>query len=103
VCPTGAIPHLSLEEKRGTVIGIAKIAQDRCIPWADLRVCTVCYDTCPLLEKAIVMEKTKDVDELGQPLIIARPRVLEERCIGCGVCEYNCPAEGPAAIQVYAV
>lgn len=102
VCPTGAIPRLTLEEKRRAVMGIVRIDRDRCIPWAHLRVCTVCYDTCPLPEKAIELEKTEAVDELGQKLIIRRPHVLEELCIGCGVCEYNCPVAGEAAIRVYA-
>jgi ferredoxin len=102
VCPSGAIPRLTLEEKREAVMGVARIDREACIPWVDLRVCTVCYDTCPLLEKAIVLEKMEAVDELGQPLTIQRPQVLEERCIGCGVCEYNCPVAGPAAIRVYA-
>jgi ferredoxin len=42
------------------------------------------------------------VDELGQRLMIRRPRVVKELCIGCGVCEYNCPVDGQAAIRVYA-
>ena len=28
------------------------------------------------------------------------PRVHESRCIGCGICQYNCPVQGPAAIVV---
>jgi MauM/NapG family ferredoxin protein len=101
VCPTGAIPPLTLEEKRQVVMGLARIDKDRCIPWSQLRVCSVCYDTCPLLQKAIVLEEGEAVDELGQPLAIERPRVLEERCIGCGICEYNCPVAGEGAIRVY--
>jgi ferredoxin len=30
-----------------------------------------------------------------------RPRVVRERCIGCGICEYKCPVNGEAAIRVY--
>jgi polyferredoxin len=102
VCPTGAIPRLTLEEKRRMAMGIARIDRDRCIPWAHLRVCTVCHDTCPLPHGAVELEKMETVDELGQRLTIRRPRVVEERCIGCGVCEYNCPVAGQAAIRVYA-
>ena len=28
-------------------------------------------------------------------------RVLRERCIGCGICEYKCPVNGEAAIRVF--
>ncbi len=28
------------------------------------------------------------------------PRVHASRCIGCGICQYNCPVQGPAAIVV---
>ena len=33
--------------------------------------------------------------------LLERPRVDHARCIGCGVCEYQCPVSGPAAIRVY--
>jgi translation initiation factor RLI1 len=26
---------------------------------------------------------------------------LREACIGCGICEHQCPLEGVAAIRVY--
>ncbi|MBI4670372.1 MAG: 4Fe-4S binding protein [Chloroflexi bacterium] len=28
-------------------------------------------------------------------------RIADARCIGCGICEYQCPQSGPAAIRVY--
>ena len=28
--------------------------------------------------------------------------LLQERCIGCGICENNCPLSGQAAIRIYA-
>jgi polyferredoxin len=29
------------------------------------------------------------------------PRVLERHCTGCGICQFNCPVQGPAAIVVH--
>jgi ferredoxin len=37
----------------------------------------------------------------GQTITIQRPYVVQERCIGCGICENHCPLSGQAAIRVY--
>ena len=34
------------------------------------------------------------------PQTIRRPIVIEEECIGCGICEHVCPLDGPAAVKV---
>jgi polyferredoxin len=101
VCPVQAIPPLSLEEKRLQVIGWAYIDQDRCIPWADFGPCIVCEEMCPVPDKAIVLEEVDVLSPDGQPVHVQRPRVVRERCIGCGICEYKCPVNGEAAIRVY--
>jgi len=101
-CPTGAIPALPLEEKQQTVIGVAYVDQDRCLPWAEDMHCIVCEEMCPLPEKAVELEEYHTMDASGGPLTLLRPTVIPDRCIGCGVCEYKCPAEGEAAIRVYA-
>lgn len=100
VCPSGAIPPLSLEEKRKEVIGHAYIDRSRCIPWVDNRNCIVCEEMCPVPQKAIKLEEVKAKDERGEPMILLRPRVDHSLCIGCGICEYHCPLEGQAAIRV---
>lgn len=101
VCPTGAIPSLSLEDKRKDVIGLAYIDRNRCIPWDDLRDCVVCEEMCPVPEKAIILDEQEVVNPLGQRVTIRRPYVVRERCIGCGICETKCPLSGDAAIRVY--
>ncbi len=98
VCPSGAIPRLSLEEKQQVPIGLARVDKNRCLPWAYDTPCIVCEEACPLPEKAILLN---DVQENGTTL--RRPYVVKERCIGCGICEYQCPMGGEAAIRVYAV
>lgn len=103
VCPVEAIPPLILEEKRRAVLGRAYVDRNRCIPWADHRPCIVCEEMCPVPEKAIVLEEVTVTDATGQPVTVQRPRVVEERCIGCGICEYKCPVSGEAAIRVFAV
>lgn len=102
VCPTGAIPPLSLDEKRLAVIGHAYIDTDRCIPWVDNRICLVCEEMCPLPKKAIQLEDVTAIDADGRTVAIRRPHVLRHHCIGCGICENRCPLAGEAAIRVVA-
>ncbi len=101
ICPSGAIPELTLEEKRQRVIGLAYIDENRCIPWADGRDCIVCEEMCPTPEKAIVLDDAEVVNDRGQTVIVRRPRVIRDLCIGCGICEHKCPLNGEAAIRVY--
>jgi len=103
ICPVQAIPPLSLEDKRVQVIGKATIDQDRCIAWAEKTDCIVCEEMCPLPEKAIQLEPSELSRADGTPVTVQLPEVLEERCIGCGICEYKCPVEGEAAIRVTAI
>jgi len=90
VCPSGAIPPLSLEEKRKAVIGTALVDVDSC------HGCLACRAWCPVgaIERVEVEGKTGTF-----------PEVVPERCIGCGICEHICPVgplDGGEAIRVYA-
>jgi polyferredoxin len=100
-CPVEAIPPLSLEEKRVQVIGKASIDRNRCLAWAEDTPCIVCEEMCPLPEKAIVLEEAEVLDTNGRPILLQRPKVIADRCIGCGICEYKCPIQGEAAIRVF--
>ena len=101
VCPSHAIPSLDLDVKRQTVIGVAVIDRNRCLPWSGGVPCIVCEEMCPMPEKAIGLEETTVTDSRGQPIVVQRPVVLSELCIGCGICEYQCPVAGRSAIQIY--
>ena len=100
ICPTDAIPTLTLAEKRQEVLGLARIAQDRCLPWAYDTPCIVCEEMCPVPEKAIRLEEMTLTGSEDPALLIQRPYVRRELCIGCGICETKCPMEGEAAIRV---
>jgi len=104
VCPTEAIPLLSLAEKRRTRIGKASIDQSRCIPWATGIECIVCEEVCPVPNKAIRLggggngrNRGSDSTDTGVNL----PRVRDNDCIGCGICEHHCPVDGESAIKVF--
>ncbi|MFO7918317.1 MAG: 4Fe-4S dicluster domain-containing protein [Anaerolineae bacterium] len=99
-CPTGAIPSLSLEEKRETPIGKAYIDPELCIAWSGRSPCIVCEEMCPLPGKAIILEEKEVQDDRGGTRTLQVPVVQHERCIGCGTCENKCPVNGEAAIRV---
>jgi NAD-dependent dihydropyrimidine dehydrogenase PreA subunit len=102
VCPTDAILPLGLEEKQQTVIGLASVNQDRCLPWAYKIPCIVCEEACPVAEKAIWLEEVQAVDAAGETVLLQRPQVHQDLCNGCGICEFQCPMGGESAIRVYA-
>jgi ferredoxin len=102
VCPTGAIPELDLVVKQHTTIGLASINRDRCLPWAYNTPCIVCEEACPVESKAIKLEEVTLINAQGESAILQRPQVDRTLCIGCGICEYQCPLGGESAIRVYA-
>jgi polyferredoxin/Pyruvate/2-oxoacid:ferredoxin oxidoreductase delta subunit len=101
VCPSNAIPTLELDQKREAIIGLAVIDRDLCWPWAYGTPCIVCEEMCPTPEKAVRLEEVEVTNSRGEAVIVQRPFVLEDLCIGCGICEYQCPVEGEAAIRIY--
>jgi MauM/NapG family ferredoxin protein len=102
VCPTGAIPPLSLAEKQQVIIGQASIDRDRCLAWTGDQPCIVCEEVCPIPDKAIWLETTQMPTRDGTTQLFQLPHVDRSRCIGCGICEHQCPLAGPAAIRVWA-
>jgi len=101
ICPSGAIPNLSLEDKRLAIIGTAVVDHNRCLPWASGVPCIVCEEMCPLPKKAITLDDVEVTAANGRNVMLQRPVVNRDLCIGCGICETRCPLEGTAAIQVY--
>jgi polyferredoxin/Pyruvate/2-oxoacid:ferredoxin oxidoreductase delta subunit len=100
ICPTGAIKRLPVEEKRKTVIGLAFINKNRCLPHAFNVNCMVCEEHCPTPKKAIVFEEVQKVGPDGNRITLKLPVVVPELCIGCGICEYKCPVSDEPAIYV---
>jgi len=100
-CPSQAIPALTLERKRQAVIGLAAVDRNRCLPWAYDVPCIVCEEMCPVPDKAIKLEVAAITDAQGIEMVLQRPVVQRDLCIGCGTCENRCPAAGEAAIRVY--
>lgn len=94
VCPTNAIGPVTKEEKSSIQIGHAVWIRENCIPLVNGDSCGNCARHCP--SGAITMVPSVEGDP-GSPKI---PAVNEERCIGCGECEYVCPSRPFSAIYV---
>ena len=94
VCPAGAIKPIAHEVKASTQIGHAVWIKKNCIPLTDGVECGNCARHCPT--GAIEMVPSNPDDE-ESPYI---PAVNEAACIGCGACEYLCPARPFSAIYV---
>lgn len=91
VCPAGAIRKVDFEQKTDIKIGTAHIDYSLCIPSEGKDSCGNCARHCP--SHAILLIDNKH----GKFKI---PTVNEEECIGCGACEYLCPARPISAIKV---
>ena len=94
VCPTGAIKPITRAEKSSTQIGHAVWIKQNCVVLTDKVECGNCARHCPA--GAIEMMPLDPNDDTS-PFV---PAVNEARCIGCGECEYVCPARPFSAIHV---
>lgn len=94
VCPAGTIRPITVADKSATQIGHAVWVKKNCVPLTDDVECGNCARHCPT--GAILMVASDPADPESPKI----PVVNEERCIGCGACEYLCPARPFSAIYV---
>ena len=98
VCPTKALDP-KITDKKEVTMGKAVIDQELCYNYIYYReeeterasgkalLCSTCYNACPLMDEAIVMEK----------FILP---VTTEKCVGCGICTEKCPTIPEKAINI---
>lgn len=94
VCPAGAIKPIDQDEKTSVQIGHAVFIKKNCVAITDKVECGNCARHCP--SGAIEMVMLDENDE-ESPMV---PAINESACIGCGACEYVCPARPFSAIYV---
>ena len=97
VCPTGAIRAISLDEKRVARMGLAVVDRQTCLPYAGREECQLCVDECRATGYDAVefVRVGTRADELGNALEgtgMLAPVVLEDKCVGCGLCQTRCVA-----------
>lgn len=90
VCPTGALKPLTKDKKHQTQTGIVTFTLSRCIVHTDKTSCGACAEHCPT--QAVSMSAYRDG--------LTIPTISEDLCVGCGGCEYICPAQPRKAIRV---
>lgn len=94
VCPTGAIKPITVADKSAIAVGTAIWIKDNCVVNTDDVQCNSCEQHCPAGAISLVDRAPGYGDSLKIPVID------KERCIGCGACEYLCPARPFSAIYV---
>jgi ferredoxin len=65
--------------------------------------CVVCEEVCPVSPKAIYSREVTLTRRDGTPITLRQPYVDPALCIGCGICEHECPVTDEAAIRVTAI
>ncbi len=86
VCPSGALQKLSAHEIQ---IGLAEVNYAVCLRSNGVD-CRNCVDACPIGERAIRIDAEK------------RVKVLSAGCVGCGVCQHQCPTT-PKSIVIQSI
>ncbi len=85
VCPTGALqPVPTWADVR---IGVAVLDRETCLAWTGT-VCRACWHACPFPSEAIYL------DHVGRAIVV------EDKCVGCGLCEHACLVDPPAIVIV---
>ena len=92
VCPSGALRPLKPGDKQLLQLGSVEMVRADCIVYYQGTDCGACAEQCPT--KAVVMVPYKNGLKV--------PALYPDKCIGCGACEFYCPAKPRRAIFVAA-
>ena len=88
------IKSADTSNKSSTMLGHAVWVKDNCVVLTDGVNCGNCARHCPV---GAIMMVPSNADDESSPMV---PAVNISMCIGCGTCEYVCPARPFSAIYV---
>ncbi len=91
LCPTNALSPLTISEKHLSRVGLACVDIDLCISYSEGVSCGACSRRCPTGAISMVSSVTSGHGP--------HPSIDASKCVGCGSCQYVCPAR-PKAIKV---
>ena len=94
VCPTAAIKPITAADKSAISIGHPVWIEENCVVNTANLQCTACGSHCPTSAVTFVAIDPNNRRSLKLPVI------NKELCIGCGACEYFCPARPFSAIYI---
>lgn len=98
VCPTGAIRALPIYEKRAARIAQAEVDKSTCLAHCKKQECGLCVEECKAAGYG-ALEYIRigiEYDNWGLPVEgsgFLAPVVIEEKCVGCGLCQIKCHSE----------
>ncbi len=92
VCPTGAIIEMPQEVKHLTQLGKVFLQMEYCIVESEGTACGSCSEHCPTQAVKMVPYINKKHPHKKN---LTAPEINPDICIGCGACEYACPATDP--------
>ena len=104
-CPTGAIRALHIDEKRAARMAQSEVDKSTCLAHCKKQECGLCVEECKAAGYNALeyIRVGIEYDNWGIPIEdsgFLAPVVIEEKCVGCGLCQVKCHSENVKELQL---